>query len=165
MKIRLVEEKDYQRVLDILNEAIAARKFTAQLSLATMEIRKPWFVHHSGKRHPMFVAELDGKVVGWITLTEFRSGREGFRFTSEVSYYVDSSVQGKGVGSMLMERAIEAAREIGYRNLVAVIFDSNAASQSLAKKFGFERWGHIPDAVDIDGKKFGCDHWGLKLQK
>lgn len=163
MKIRRVEEKDYQRVLDILNEAIAERRFTAQLSLATMDIREPWFIHHSGARHPMYVAELEGEIVGWITLTEFRSGREGFRFTSEVSYYVDSRVHGKGVGSRLMARAIEAAREIGYRNLVAVIFDSNAASQALARKFGFEHWGHMPEAVDIDGNRFGCDYWGLKL--
>lgn len=163
MKIRLAEEKDYQRVLDILNEAIEARKFTAQLSPATMKIRKPWFDQHSGNRHPMFVVELNEEIVGWTTLTEFRSGREGFRFTSEISYYVDSRAHGKGVGSMLMKHAIEAAREIGFRNLVAIIFDSNIASQSLAKKHGFERWGHMPDVVDIDGNNFGCDYWGLKL--
>lgn len=163
MNIRLVEEKDYQRVLDILNEAIAARKFTAQLSPATMKIREPWFIQHAAPRHPMFVAELNGEVVGWVTLTEFRAGREGFRFTSEISYYIDSRVQKKGVGTKLMKRAIKAAREIGYRNLIAVIFDSNTGSQSLAKKHGFERWGHMPDIVEIDGKSYGCDYWGLKL--
>lgn len=165
MKIRLVEEKDYERVLDILNEAIAARKFTAQLSPATMTIRKDWFIHHSAPRHPMFVAEIDDQVVGWITLTEFRAGREGFRFTSEVSYYIDSRCHRKGIGTKLMERAIEAAREIGFRNLVAVVFDSNISSRKLVKKFGFKLWGHMPDAVDIDGKSIGCDYWGLKIEK
>lgn len=163
MKIRLVEEKDYQRVLDILNQAIEARKFTAQLSPATMEMRKDWFIHHSAPRHPMYVAELNGEVVGWITLTEFRAGREGFRFTSEVSYYIDNKCHQKGIGSMLMSQAIEAAREIGFKNLVAVIFDSNLGSRKLAKKFGFKLWGHMPGAVNIDGNEIGCDYWGLKL--
>lgn len=165
MKIRLVEKKDYQRVLEILNEAIEARAFTAQLSPATMAMRVDWFIHHSAPRHPMFVAELHGEVVGWITLTEFRAGREGFRFTSEVSYYIDSRVHRKGIGSRLMTRAIEAAQEIGFRNLIAVIFDSNTSSRKLVKKYGFKLWGHMPDVVDIDGKSIGCDYWGLNLEK
>ncbi len=165
MEIRLVEEKDYQRVLDILNEAISARKFTAQLSLATMEIRKDWFIHHLAPRHPMFVAIVADQVVGWITLTEFRAGREGFRFTSEISYYIDSRYHRQGIGSMLMKRAIEAAKEIGFKNLVAVVFDTNISSQKLVKKHGFELWGHMPDTVDIDGQSIGFDYWGLKIEK
>ncbi len=165
LNIRLVEEKDYARVLEILNEAIMARKFTAQLAPATMEMRKEWFVHHSAPRHPMFVAELNGYVVGWVTLTEFRTGREGFRFTSEISYYIDSRFHRQGIGSMMMQRAIEGAREIGYRNLVAVVFDTNISSRKLVKKHGFKLWGHMPDAVDIDGKTIGCDYWGLKIEK
>lgn len=163
MNIRLVEKKDYQRVLEILNESIKERAYTAQLSPATMEMRTDWFIHHSAIRHPMYVAELHGEVVGWITLTEFRAGREGFRFTSEVSYYIDHRVHRKGIGSKLMQRAIEAAQEVGYKNLVAVIFDSNIASRKLVKKHGFKLWGHMPNVVDIDGKEIGCDYWGLNL--
>ncbi|AFA47866.1 GNAT family N-acetyltransferase [Acetobacterium woodii] len=165
MEIRLVQEKDYQRVLDILNEAIAARKFTAQLSLATMEMRKEWFIHHSAPRHPMFVAVVADQVVGWITLTEFRAGREGFRFTSEISYYIDSRFHRQGIGSLLMKRAIEAAKEIGFKNLVAVVFDTNICSRKLVKKHGFKLWGHMPDTVDIDGQSIGFDYWGLKIEK
>lgn len=165
LNIRLVAEKDYPRVLEILNEAIAARKFTAQLAPATMAIRKDWFVHHSAPRHPMFVAEFAGDVVGWITLTEFRAGREGFRFTSEISYYIDSRFHRQGVGSKLMQRAIESADEIGFRNLIAVIFDTNVSSRKLVEKHGFKLWGHMPEAVDIDGNIIGCDYWGLKIEK
>lgn len=165
LNVRLVEEKDYARVLEILNEAIAARKFTAQLSPATMAMRQDWFIHHSAPRHPMYVAEVDGYVVGWVTLTEFRAGREGFRFTSEISYYLDSRFHRQGIGSMLMQRAIEAAREIGFRSLIAVVFDTNISSRKLVKKYGFRLWGHMPDAVDIDGQTIGCDYWGLKIEK
>ncbi|HAZ06413.1 MAG TPA: N-acetyltransferase, partial [Acetobacterium sp.] len=60
-----------------------------------------------------------------------------FRFTSEISYYLDSHFHRQGIGSMLMQRAIEAAREIGFRNLVAVVFDTNISSRKLVKKHGF----------------------------
>ena len=163
MKIRLVEEKDYQQVLDILNEAIEKRIYTAQLREATMEDRKSWFVEHSSTQHPMFVVEVDEEIMGWVTLTEFRGGREGFRYASEISYYIDSRAQGKGLGNKLMGLAIATARDIGYKSLIAIIFDSNFISINLAKKHGFELWGHLPDVVDIDGEIFGCDYWGLKL--
>ncbi|MGL4607148.1 MAG: GNAT family N-acetyltransferase [Eubacteriaceae bacterium] len=165
MKIRLVEKKDYQRVLDILNEAIIERAYTAQLTKATMEARKEWFVGHSCPRHPMFVAEINGKVMGWITLTEFRAGREGFRYTSEISYYIDSEARGMGIGTKLMAHAIEEGKRLGFKNLIAVIFDSNICSINLAKKNGFELWGRLPQVVDIDGNEFSCDYWGLKLNK
>jgi len=163
LNIRLVEEKDYQRVLDILNDAIEKRIFTAQLTKATMEGRKSWFIHHAHPKHPMFVIEAEGEVMGWITLTEYRAGREGFRFTSEISYYIDPRAQGKGYGTILMGHAIEAAREVGYKNLIAVIFDTNVGSKKLAQKFGFELWGRLPGVVDIDGTVVDCDYWGLKL--
>jgi len=163
LNIRLVEAKDYQRVLDILNDAIEKRIYTAQLSKASMEGRTAWFSHHAHPRHPMFVIEADGEIMGWVTLTEYRAGREGFRFTSEISYYIDSRAQGKGYGTIMMGRAIDVARELGFRNLIAVIFDTNEASKKLAKKFKFEIWGRLPGVVDIDGKDIDCDYWGLKL--
>lgn len=163
MNIRLVEEKDYQQVLDILNEAIEKRIYTAQLSKANMEDRKAWFIHHSSIKHPMFVAEDEERVIGWVTLTEFRAGREGFRYTSEISYYIDNRSQGKGLGTQMMGLAIEAARELGFTSLIAVIFESNLISIKLAEKHGFELWGRLPGVVDIDGDIFSCDYWGLKL--
>lgn len=163
MEIRLVEKKDYQRVLDILNQAIFERAYTAQLTMATMEARREWFVGHSCPQHPMFVAEIEGEVVGWITLTEFRAGREGFRYTTEISYYIDEKARGIGIGKQMMSHAIEAARRLGFKSLIAVIFASNFCSIKLAKKHGFERWGILPKVVDIDDNEFDCEYWGLKL--
>jgi phosphinothricin acetyltransferase len=165
LKIRRVEQKDYQRVLDILNKAIEDRIFTALLTTTSMEERKDWFIKHSLPKHPMYVAEIDDHVVGWITLGAFRDGREGFLCTSELSYYIDENYRGQGIGSKLMDTAIEAAKEIGCSNLLAVIFDTNIGSQKLAIKKGFKLWGHLPDVIEIDGKTHGCDYWGLKLEK
>jgi phosphinothricin acetyltransferase len=161
--MRLVEKPDYQRVLDILNEAILERIYTAQLTPATMERRKSWFENHSNPRYPMYVLEMDGEIMGWFTLMEFRTGREGFKVTTEISYYLDSRVRGKGYGTKMVGVAVEKAREIGFKNIIAVIFDSNNESKKITQKFGFELWGHLPEVVEIDGKGICCDYWGLKL--
>ena len=125
VRVRLFEEKDEQRILDILNMAIADR-------------RVPWFVEHRAERHPIFVAEVDGRVVGWMAVTAYRSGREGFSKACELSYYLDKAYQHQGIGTVLMDRVITRCRTLGYRHLILIIFEDNLPSLSLARKFGFE---------------------------
>ncbi len=164
VNIRLAEEKDYQRILDILNIAIYQRRVTALLTPVTMESRKGWFKEHTDGIHPIYVAETaDGIVAGWMAVTAYRSGREGFRHACEVSYYLAPEYQGHGIGSALMAYVIEASRKRGLKNLMAVIFADNIPSQQLVKKFGFEQWGCFPEIVEIDGRTTDCYQMGLKL--
>lgn len=163
MKIRAVEEKDYAQVLTILNAAIKKRAYTALLQTVTMADRLAWFKKHQSPEYPLFVAEIDQCVVGWISLEVFREGRQGFLKTAEVSYYIDEKYRKAGVGSLLMAQMITAAKALQYKNLIAVIFDNNLGSQKLVLKNGFERWGHLPGVIEIDGQSIGSDYWGLKL--
>ncbi len=163
LKIRLVEKKDYGQVLEILNAAIEKRLYTALLKAVTLKDREAWFEKHESPKYPLFVAEIDGKVVGWISIEVFREKREGFLGTVELSYYVDEKYRNNKVASALMAHILIIAKHIGYKNVIAVIFDNNLASQKLVIKNGFERWGHLPDVIEIDGKMIGCDYWGLKL--
>ena len=74
--VRLAKEKDYQRILDILNAAILERRVTALLTPVTMESRRGWFKEHSDGVHPIYVAEKDGIVAGWMAVTAYRCGRQ-----------------------------------------------------------------------------------------
>jgi len=42
--------------------------------------------------------------------------------------------------------------EFGVKNIVALIFSSNAASLNLFAKFGFAHWGELPEVYDMGGK-------------
>jgi L-amino acid N-acyltransferase YncA len=89
MKIRRFRAADEPAILSILNQSIVERKVTAQLTPATMEARRGWFAMHSARRYPIFVAEEGGDVLGWMAVTPYRGGREGFSKTCELSYYLD----------------------------------------------------------------------------
>lgn len=161
--VRLAEEKDYQRILDILNMAILERRVTALLTPVTMESRRSWFKEHSDGIHPIYVAEKDGIVAGWMAVTAYRSGREGFKHACEISYYIAPEYRSSGVGSNLMEHVIRESRNRGLKNLMAVIFADNLGSQRLAFKYGFKIWGTFPGIVEIDGRTTDCYQMGLKL--
>ncbi|HQR20465.1 MAG TPA: GNAT family N-acetyltransferase [Burkholderiaceae bacterium] len=64
----------------------------------------------------LLVAELDGRVVGMLQVTFFPglSRRGAWRANIE-AVRVDSSLRGRGIGTWLMNRAIEVARKRGCR--------------------------------------------------
>lgn len=73
---------------------------------------------------PWLAAEVDGAVVGYAYAGPFRA-REAYRYTLEDSIYVRPESMGKGVGRLLLEKLIQACRDGGYKQLIAVIGDSN----------------------------------------
>ncbi len=87
--------------------------------------------------YPCFVAELDGRVIGFSSASSYRS-RPGYRFTVEDSVYVDDSAHGRGVGKQLLEALIAECTTRGHRQMIAVIGDSaNVASVKLHERCGF----------------------------
>lgn len=161
--VRPFRPEDEPAILDILNQSIVERKVTAQLTPATMAARRGWFAMHSARRTPLFVAESGGDILGWIAVTSYRGGREGFLKTCELSYYLDRHCRHQGIGSQLMAHALEACRDLGYRHVLLIIFEHNLPSQGLAHKFGFSLWGRFPNIVDIDGQIQDCLQMGREL--
>ena len=97
------------------------------------------------------VATPKGEILAWGSLSDYHP-REGYRITAEISVYVAADARGKGLGGRLVNFMLERAPEFGIKNIVALIFSSNAASLNLFEKFGFTRWGELPEVCDMGGK-------------
>ena len=69
----------------------------------------------------------------------------------------------KGLGVRLVNFMLESAPEFGVENIVALIFSSNAASLNLFAKFGFTRWGELPEVCDMGGKIESLTILGKKM--
>jgi len=69
----------------------------------------------------------------------------------------------KGIGSQLMQFAINEASTYKFKSLLAILPAANLVSLKLLEKFGFERWGLMPHVADIHGEI--CDHlyYGRKV--
>jgi phosphinothricin acetyltransferase len=88
--------------------------------------------------------------VGWGSLNLFNS-REAYRFVADFSVYVERSWRGKGVGSLLLERLIELARQHGYHKMVLSAFPTNTSGIALYEKFGFRTVGIYHEQGLLDG--------------
>jgi L-amino acid N-acyltransferase YncA len=100
---------------------------------------------------PYIVAELDGSIVGYAYASFYRT-RPAYRFTVENSVYVAPASHRRGIGKALLIRLIEACTALGFRQMIAVIGDSDqAASIGVHKACGFEPAGNLKNI----GFKFG----------
>ena len=154
---------DLDAINDIYNQAVDTRCSTAETEHVDIDARIRWFVEHDPSKFPVLAAELDGRVVGWTSLSPYRKGRQGLASTVEISYYVHSDFRRRGIGTAMMKSALEKAKEFGYRNVIAILFDTNEGSIRLLEKNGFERWGLMPGIVEVDGKTYGHLYCGRKL--
>src|SRR6202171_5300896 len=100
---------------------------------------------------PYFVAALDGRVIGYAYAGAYRP-RPAYRFTVENSVYLEPAIHRRGIGLQLLERLITECEARGYRQMIAVIGDSdNAGSISVHTKCGFQMIGTHPNV----GLQFG----------
>ncbi len=123
---------------------------TAELEPITVEARLPWFREHSPDQHPFWVAENDGRVIGWLDFKKFLP-RCAYRGTAEISVYIHEKFRRQGVARRLLEDAIARAPSLGINAMVGVIFGHNKPSLKLFGQLGFERWGLLPGVARLDG--------------
>ena len=98
------------------------------------------------------LAAVDGTgLLGYAYFSQLRD-RSAYRYTVEDSIYVRDDVRGQGVGKALVARVLHEAERAGYRQMVAVIGDSeNVGSIGMHASLGFQRVG----ILRATGMKFG----------
>ena len=163
MQIRTAEITDLPQIIAIYNQAVPTRRSTANTIPWTVESRTYWFNDHEPDKHPIFVAEVNAQVIGWCSLSAYRPGRFALRFTSEISYYIDSNFQHQGVGSKLLSHILQLCPSLGIKNIIAVIIERNEGSKKLMEKLGFEQWAYLPRVLDFDGQEFGEYYFGIRV--
>lgn len=162
-KIRFANSNDLPFIVDIYNQAIAAKKATADLHPFTVEQRLAWFNKFDDDSYPIYVAELNNKVVGYATLSPYRNGREALKKVAEISFYLNYSSLGKGIGSALIKYVIEDCKRVNKETLLAISLDVNVASIKLLQKFSFKEWGNLPLNSNFDGNRYNHLIYGLNI--
>jgi phosphinothricin acetyltransferase len=149
MIIREAKEADLPTIIEIYNAAVPTRQATADLEPISLESRRKWFKQHDPDQYPIWVVAIEGRVVGWLSLQMFY-GRVAYQKTAEVSLYVAPNYQGCGLGKLLVEYALDRCPQLNISNLICIIFAHNHASIHLFEKFGFQRWGYLPQIAELD---------------
>lgn len=166
MQIRRTELADAPAITEIYNAGSAASPATNLVTWQdSVEERREWIEQMDKDGYPIFVAEEDGKILGWAAYFQFVT--PGLYYgTAEDSIYIDAAAQGKGVGSALMEKIVEHAADNDYvHTIITYIVDTNAASIALHEKFGFVETGRMPNIHTKHGQRLGLVHLQLNFER
>jgi L-amino acid N-acyltransferase len=120
----------------ILNYYIYNSNNSWRYEILSDEYYYTWMQNHQTEQRPVFVAEIQGMIVGYSSLSDFRAG-EGYWPCAENSVYVLPDYIGQGIGRELMRLIIEQGRSAGLKAIIASIDGENERSIRFHESSGF----------------------------
>jgi L-phenylalanine/L-methionine N-acetyltransferase len=134
--IRHAEPDDYEAIYRIFSGSRVIEG-TLQLPLPSAEM---WRKRLSERPENLYslVACVDGEVVGPLGLETYTTLWRR-RHAGQIGMAVRDDWQGKGIGTALMEAALDLADNwLNLTRIELTVYTDNAAAVALYKRFGFE---------------------------
>jgi putative acetyltransferase len=103
-----------------------------------------------------WIAEEDGEIIGGCGIYPTPGLPEGC--AELVKFYLSAESRGKGTGRLLMEKAMDSAKEMGYTSIYLESMPELSKAISLYERAGFR---FIPKQLGCSGH-FGCDVWMIR---
>ncbi|MBD3229498.1 MAG: GNAT family N-acetyltransferase [Candidatus Lokiarchaeota archaeon] len=149
LEILPLVEEDIPENLELLNLVIREGHFLAQREEISEREAREFFEYWVESGLAIYlVAKYNGKIIAHISCR----GRTEDRLyhIANIGYLVHPDYRKLGIGSLLIERTINLAPNKDFEILVAEVSDDNTRSIRLLKKFGFEKFGRLKNALKID---------------
>ena len=151
IEIRAAADDDMGAVQEIYAREVTEGRVSFELEPPDVDEMRRRFLDARKNGYPYLVASLDGRIAGYAYAGPYRA-RPAYRYTVENSVYVAPWARRRGVASRLLTALISECEALPYRQMVAIIGDSdNQASIDLHRKAGFRLVGILEDV----GYKFG----------
>lgn len=147
--IRDAAAHDAAAIAEIYNHYVLNTTVTFEIEPRTARDRAEWLKEH-GPSHPVIVAEANGRLLGWASLSAY-AARPAWSRTVELGLYLAPDVRARGIGTLLMNAVIDRARDIGHHVVLGQIVADNEASLRLGERTGFREVGRLLEV----GHKFG----------
>ena len=129
----------------------------------TVEQEQEYFRTLEGSTNSvMFLAKLDGKIVGTAGFSA--PARDRLKHRGEMNISVSKAVWGMGIGTRLMEAVIDFAKNTAGADVIFLeVRSDNHRAIRLYEKFGFEKTGIARGIMKINGMLIDCDLMSLYL--
>jgi len=144
-------ERHADAILGIFNEAILNSTALYDYKPRTSQSMVAWFDAKRAGGFPVIgVEDSDRTLLAFGSYGTFRTW-PAYKYTVEHSVYVHEDHRGRGLGRVVMQELIAAARQNDLHAMMGGIDATNAGSIALHERLGFRHVGTLPQV----GFKFG----------
>ena len=144
MHIRPATGADAAAIVDILLPIVrAGETYALDRDMGSAQILAFWMAPD----HAVFVAEVDGVVVGTYFCRANKAG--GGRHVANCGYAAAAPASGRGVARAMAEHSFDHARAAGFRAMqYNFVIATNVRAVRLWLSLGFEEVGRLPGAFE-----------------
>lgn len=97
----------------------------------------------------MIAAFIDGELAGNCGISPVMNLKK-LKHRAEFGISIKEKFWGKGIGNILLDEIIKEAAKMGYEQIELGVYSDNVKAQSLYKKHGFEVWGNVKNAYNLN---------------
>jgi L-amino acid N-acyltransferase YncA len=148
--VRRAVRADVPVITTIVNEAIAARAAFDERPKSLADLER-WFAEHDDRYVVLVSVDEKGTVVGCASLNRYQAPHDIYGGVADVTCFLASGAQHRGLGSRLLAELETAARHNNFHKLVARTFPANRSSRRLLRKFAFRVVGVYKRDAVVDG--------------
>lgn len=132
VKIRVAVKEDCARLLELVNELAVYERAAEEVTVTLEEFIAAGFGEN--KVWDAFVAEENGFIAGFAIYYTRYSTWKGCRLYLE-DFIVTEAYRGKGIGKLLFEAVIKAAREKDFKGMSWQVLDWNEPAINFYNKY------------------------------
>jgi len=149
--IRPARQADFEGLLDAIRDVTAEDTYVVAESVAERLLYDEAVTRHNTvESRVFFVATDDGDVVGWAHLDLPQV--EKLTRAAQLTVGVRPAARGHGVGSHLLERAVDWTEANGYQKLYNSVPATNDEALSFLESHGWHTEGIRREHYEVDGK-------------
>jgi ribosomal protein S18 acetylase RimI-like enzyme len=147
--VRPARQSDFEGLIDTIRDVTAEDTYIVAESIAEQLLYEDAVNrHNTAESRVFFVATVEGDVVGWAHLDLPQLDK--LKSTAQLTVGVQETFQGRGIGSRLVDRALEWAEANGYRKVYNSVPTTNDDALDFLERRGWETEGVRKDHYTID---------------
>ena len=147
--VRPAGQSDFEGLIDTIRDVTAEDTYIVAESIAEQLLYEDAVNrHNTAESRVFFVATVESDVVGWSHLDLPQLDK--LKSTAQLTVGVQAEFQQRGIGSQLVNRALEWAEANGYRKVYNSVPTTNDKALDFLESRGWETEGIRKDHYTID---------------
>ena len=157
IRLQSPDENDAEAIIALMKQVMDETPYLAcsseEFDMTVEDERRFLRARADDPRDAFLAAWSDGAPIGTVSVRAV-GAKSRERHRAMLGICLLRAYWGRGVGSRMLETALDMARSAGFLQLELEVDAENGRAIGLYKRFGFQEYGRLTNAIRRDGQFF-----------